>query len=152
MAGFLQALQPLLPVLGLILAIAGVCLMVLYAPDDARQAMATEYSSFLKVFAATVGPAAAAFLGDLASPADRPKFDANSPPGLKRKFIISRWASCLVFGMIGGAGVQAVGLSAWLGYAAAATGGLLGTKIINVIFNRILDKYAPPVTPGGGAA
>lgn len=146
-----QWVQALLPLLGLLMLLGGVALMVIFAPDDARQALATEYANFLKVLAATAGPTAAAILGDLAV-GERPRFDANSPPGMKRNFYISRYAGLLCFGIMGGAGAQYFGAPPMLGYAAAAAGGMLGTKIINVVFSRILDKYAPPVSPTGGSS
>lgn len=144
----IEMLKILLPYLGALLAVVGLALMVIYAPADAKAVMHTEYSSFMKSLAAIVGPTAAAFIGNLAS-STRPQFDANTPKSVKRGYEVSRYASCVVFGMAGGATVQWAGLPVLVGYAAAGIGGLLGVQVLNLVFNRLLDKYAGPGSGGG---
>lgn len=134
-----------MPFIGLALAAIGVVLMVIYAPDGARDVVNTAYADFIKAIALTLGPAAAAFIGDLTTIADRPKFGPETPAHVRRNFLVSRWASIVLFGMLGGLGAAWAGQSAMLGYVGAAIGGHLGTKIINVVFQRVIDKHFPAV-------
>jgi len=134
-----------MPFIGLALAVFGVVLMLWFGRDVAREAVDTAAADFVKAVALTAGPAAAAFIGDLTTIADRPKFGPETPASVKRNFMIARWASIVLFGMLGGLGASAAAANAMFGYIGAAVGGHLGTKIINVIFQRVIDKHFPAV-------
>jgi hypothetical protein len=140
----------LLPFVGAILIVVGIALMIIFAPDDARQALNSEYSSAVKGVAAILGPTGAAVIGDLAQSGERPTFTPGTPARVRRAYYVSRIASCVLFGIIGGATAQWAAIPSLVGWGIAGVGGFLGTKIVNIVFNRVLDKYAPPVSPPGG--
>ena len=139
----------LLPFLLFVAAIVALVLIFIWAPAGAVEAAKGEYATFVKVIAASIGPAAAAFLGDLASEATRPNFTPETPPRVIAAYRVSRIASLCLFGVMGGAGAAALGISPFWAYLGAAGGGHVGVQIINVIVNRTLDKYLPPK---GGAS
>ena len=134
----------LFPFLLALAAVAFLIAILIWAPDGARDAVRSEYAAFVKLLAASIGPTAAAFLGDLAAEATRPKFDATTPRRAVLSYQVGRIASLCLFGFLGGAGASALEVKAAWAYVAAAAGGHIGVHIINIITNRLLDKYLPP--------
>lgn len=139
----IEIIKAMLPFFGAALAIVGIALMLAFAPTDTQPVLAREYSEFVKSLAAVLGPTAAAFIGHLSNTSDRPAFTAETPRHVTRAYTVSTYAGCMMFGICGGAVTQWAGVPSIVGYAAAAVGGFLGTMIVNVVFNRILDKWLP---------
>jgi hypothetical protein len=149
LAAAFEVAKILLPFLGAVLIVVGIAMMIVFAPEDARQALNSEYSSAVKGVAAILGPTGAAVIGDLAQSGERPTFVPGTPVRVRRAYYVSRIASCVLFGIIGGATAQWAAIPALVGWGIAGVGGFLGTKIVNIVFNRVLDKYVPTGTPGG---
>lgn len=138
-----EIIKAMLPFFGAALAIAGIALMLAFAPKDTHPFLAKEYSTFVNSLAAILGPTAAAFIGHLSNMSDKPAFTTETPAKVFRAYTVSTYAGCMMFGMCGGALTQWAGVPPLVGYAAAAVGGFLGTMVVNILFNRILDKYLP---------
>ena len=137
----MELLRLLVPYLGAFMAVFGLILMLVYAPDDAKAVMATEYSNFVKIVAAAIGPTAVAVIGSFAA-TGRPEFGPDE--AAKRvAYWTSKWTSCVIFGIGGGLVTKWTGCDV-AGYTAAGFGGVMGVQIVNVVFNRILDKWVSP--------
>jgi hypothetical protein len=141
----LDILRLLIPYVGALLAVFGLILMLVYAPNDAKVVMATEYSSFVKVIAAAIGPTAVAVIGSFAA-TGRPVFNKEDHAA-KVAYWTSKWAACIIFGIGGGLVTKWTGWDV-AGYTAAGFGGVLGVQIVNVVFNRVLDKWVSPEKAG----
>lgn len=141
----IELLRLLIPYFGALLAVFGLVLMLVYAPDDAKTVMATEYSNFVKIVAAALGPTAVAVIGSFAA-TGRPVFGADEQ-AKKAAYWTTKWASCIVFGIGGGLVTKWTGWDV-AGYTAAGFGGVLGVQVVNVVFDRVLNKWVAPDKAG----
>lgn len=141
----MDLLRLFVPYLGAFMAVFGLVLMLYYAPADAKTVMASEYSSFVKIVAAAIGPTAVAIIGSFAA-TGRPEFGPDE--AAKRvAYWTSKWSACIIFGIGGGLVTKWTGWDV-AGYTAAGFGGVLGVQIVNVVFNRVLDKWVSPEKAG----
>lgn len=147
MVGFLQAIAPYLAA-GVVLCLLG--LLIAFGSDPVREALRSEYDQFLRNVLAIAGPTAAAAIGDLALAASRPAQLASATASARWAYLFSRWASWILFGIIGGGVVAISGWPPIAAYMAAGVSGALGTNVVNIVFNWMLGRTQPPAGPPVG--
>ncbi len=145
MIAFLQSAAPYLAAVG---ALCLLGLMIAFGSEATKEALRSEYETFLRNMLAIAGPTAAAAIGDLALSASRPARLAEAGPNARWAYLFSRWASWILFGLIGGGIVAISGWPPIAAYMAAGVAGGIGTNVVNIVFNWMLGRLLPPIPSG----